>query len=309
MNELVSIIVPIYKVEAYIKKCISSILNQTYGNFELLLIDDGSPDNCGLICDEFAKKDSRIKVFHKANGGLSDARNFGLKNATGTIISFIDGDDCIDKLFLELMLQAMNNTGCEVVECHSVKFGEIVEPLPKYKNGFSVYSPKKWLTETNLRNFISCAVWNKLYRKELFKNVLFPVNRHYEDEATTYKVIYKAKKIIRLNSALYFYRQREGSITQSGLSEKEISEKILALEEKCEYFEKNNEFDIACFSYSKLAVFMVQNFQKIEKSKCTVWYSYILKIFSKTLKCASVPIKYKLYIFLFLIFNYGVNRQ
>lgn len=309
MNELISVIVPIYNIAPYIEKCITSILGQTYSNFELLLIDDGSPDNCGVICDEIAKTDNRIKVFHKPNGGLSDARNYGLKMSTGTLISFVDGDDYVDSHFLESMINVMNSENCEIVECRSIKFEDGEKPSADYKTGFSTFLPKEWLTETNLNDFISCAVWNKLYRKSLFNSISFPVNRHYEDEATTYKVVYNARKIVRLNASLYFYRQRDGSITQSEFSKKEIDDKFLALEEKCLYFETNNEFDIACFSYSKLAVFMVQNFQKIEKSKCTVWYSYILKIFSKTLKCASVPIKYKLYIFLFLIFNYGVNRQ
>lgn len=308
MNELISVIVPIYNIEPYIEKCITSILSQKYSNFELLLIDDGSPDNCGVICDEIAKTDNRIKVFHKPNGGLSDARNYGLKMSTGTLISFVDGDDYVDSHFLESMINVMNSENCEIVECRSIKFEDGEKPSADYKAGFSTFLPKEWLTETNLNDFISCAVWNKLYRKSLFNGISFPVNRHYEDEATTYKVVYNARKIVRLNASLYFYRQRDGSITQSEFSKKEIDDKFLALEEKCLYFEMNNELDISCFAYAKLAIFMIKNFHKRGNIKSKGWYAYILKIFIKIFKTAAVPIKYKAYILFFLIFPFGIYK-
>jgi len=116
-NPLISVIVPVYKIESYIEICIDSLLNQTYRNLEILLIDDGSPDSCGEICEQYAKIDPRIRVIHKLNGGLSDARNYGIKEAKGELLSFIDGDDYIDKHFYEILVSEMKRANCDVVEC------------------------------------------------------------------------------------------------------------------------------------------------------------------------------------------------
>lgn len=212
-TEKVSVIVPIYKVEKYLNKCIQSIVNQTYDNLEILLIDDGSPDNCPKICDEWAEKDKRIKVFHKKNGGLSDARNFGIIKATGTYIYFIDSDDYIH----EEMIATLYN---DIIETHSdmscvnylkvtenqenIKLvleseREILSPLEAHKLSFST---------TKFGNY----VWNKLYKKELFDNIQFPISKKMEDLAIMYLLIDKCKQICFNNVSLYFYVQREGSI-------------------------------------------------------------------------------------------------
>lgn len=310
MDEMISIIIPVYNIEPYIKTCIDSILNQTYKNLEILLVDDGSSDNCGEICDQYAVNDSRIRVLHKENGGLSDARNYGLKEAQGEIISFIDGDDYIDKQFYEIMLSQMRKNNSDIIECGCVKFCDGSTPEAVYESETKIMKPYDWLTESNLGEFVSCVVWNKLYKRSVLEGILFPVGRHYEDEATTYKAVYKANSITRINSALYFYRQREGSITQNERNIKEINEQFQSLEEKCIFFEKCNEKHIANFSYAKLGLFMISVYESRKKltGKSKDWYSYLKNIFGRILKDSAVPVKYKVYIMMFILFPAIVGK-
>lgn len=302
-TDKISVIVPVYKVEAYIEQCIDSILSQTYKNLEVILVDDGSPDCCPQICEEYALRDSRVKVVHKYNGGLSDARNFGMREATGEFISFVDSDDYIDIHMYETMMNGLHENECDIVECHCVKFCDIEKPDAIISDEVQILNSKEWLTESGLGEFISCVVWNKIYRRSLFQNIEFPVGRHYEDEATTYKVIYKAEKILRMNSAYYFYRQREGSITQLKASQRELDEKKQALEEKYLFFKEKQEVHIANFCGAKLAVFMVSSYSNRKKvaSDAGKWYSLIRNIFFQIATDFSVPFKYKIYIGTFLI--------
>lgn len=311
MNKLISIIVPVYNIEAYIKQCIESILSQTYTKFELILVDDGSPDNCGKICDEYANVDDRIKVFHKQNGGLSDARNYGLKKAKGEYISFIDGDDYIDINFYQMLIDAILSTDCDIAECYSINFEDGCTPKAIYENSTSVLSSFDWLTESSVGNFLPCVVWNKIYKKELFKNIEFPIGRHYEDEATTYKVIYRAKKIVRLNSALYFYRQRNGSITTLEKNMKEINEQYSALEDKYVYFKNKNEIKISKYAETKLAIYMtsVYGVRKKLSGEYKDWRKEIIRIIYDVLFEGIVPMKYKLYLIMFIVFPKLFNKE
>lgn len=305
MNELISIIVPVYKVEPYIRQCIESILSQTYKNLEIILIDDGSPDNCGKICDEYAAIDNRIKVIHKENGGLSEARNYGLKAARGIYVGFIDGDDYVDEAFFQMLYDAAEKENCDIAECYSVNFEDGNIPQGDYRSEQTCLSPLQWLTESNVGDFLPCVVWNKIYKKTLFDGIEFPVGRHYEDEATTYKVVYKASKIARIKSSLYFYRQRSGSITQLEKSIKEINEQYLALEEKCDFFRMKNEIKIAKFAESKLAIYMISAY-KIRKKltgEYKDWRNKIKKTFNDIYYEPSIPLKYKIYLLTFILFH------
>ena len=303
MDKLISIIVPVYKIEAYIGQCIESILSQTYKELEIILVDDGSPDNCGKICDEYALMDKRIKVIHKKNGGLSEARNYGLAEAHGEYISFIDGDDYIDKSFYQMLLEAAEKNNCDIAECHSVNFEDGKNPQSIYRKGKNCLTPFEWLTESSVGEFLPCVVWNKIYKKELFNDVTFPVGRHYEDEATTYKAVYKANRIIRINSALYFYRQRDGSITQAEKTINEINEQYMALEEKYLFFKKNNEMRIAKFAEAKLAIYMISVYWVRRKltGECQDWRKKIRNVFNDIYGESIVPLKYKIYLLLFVI--------
>ncbi len=214
MNEpLISVIVPIYKVENYLCRCVDSIINQTYKNLEIILVDDGSPDRCPKICDDYAKMDNRIKIVHKKNGGLSDARNAGIVAATGEYMSFIDSDDYVALDFIETLYNAMVSENSDIVECSIVKFYE--------DNQFDDYNDDLAITNFGTVQGLSALiaeipfhqyVWNKLYKSELVLDVPFAVGKLNEDEFWTYQIFGQAKKVTRLNKTMYYYFQRESSI-------------------------------------------------------------------------------------------------
>lgn len=211
MEPLVSVIVPIYRVEDYIRQCIESILRQTHKNLEIILVDDGSPDGCPAICDEYAKTDDRIKVIHKKNGGLSDARNAGLEIASGEYIGFVDSDDWIKPDMFEYLLQGICGYGADISYCNWIN---VHETWVDYQNEQidKVYTAETALNELffdRLKNF----AWNKLYKAELWNGVRFPAGRTFEDILTTYKLFEKAVRIAILKEPKYCYRIRQNSIT------------------------------------------------------------------------------------------------
>lgn len=212
MNVLVSVIVPVYNVENYLRECVDSILRQTYKSIEIILVDDGSSDSSGLICDKYKEKDNRIKVIHKENGGLSDARNSGFRISKGEFITFIDSDDIVSDDFIETMIKALT-VDCEVVVSGLTKFTYII---PKFDRNQSVEIQKLSNEEAlkilcNMTKFgnSACA---KLYKRQLIEKYPYPKGKLYEDLATTYKIIGEAKGIIYCSKKGYFYRQRIGSI-------------------------------------------------------------------------------------------------
>ena len=173
----ISIIVPVYKVEKQLEICIKSILSQTFSNFELILVDDGSPDNCGNICDEYQKKDNRIKVIHKENGGLSDARNVGLDIASGKYIAFVDSDDIIHPRMYEILFECINKSNSDIVQCKFKKFkslDEVKDDLDDYNGSFEKYDNKTAIMDMIDNNNINVNSWNKLYKSELFETLRFP---------------------------------------------------------------------------------------------------------------------------------------
>lgn len=210
----ISVIVPIYNVEKYLKKCIESIINQTYSNLEIILVDDGSPDNCGKICDEYQVQDSRIKVIHKKNGGLSDARNAGIKEATGEIISFIDSDDFVDLDMYEYMLNEMQKENADIVICGTKIDFENGKTRIKRAEKRKILNSKDALIELNSFKSFDMAVWNKLYKKEIIDGIFFPVGKKSEDYFVMYQYFDRAKKIIILPEAKYHYIQRANSISR-----------------------------------------------------------------------------------------------
>lgn len=218
----ISVIVPIYKVEPYLRRCVDSLLQQTCENFELILVDDGSPDNCGAICDEYAAMDDRVRVIHKPNGGLSDARNAGLEIARGEYIAFVDSDDWVAPEFLERMLEAMRETGADICECDILRtYGE--ENVQYAANASSVvYDTEKAMEELIRDGAFHQYVWNKLYRRAVIGDNLFPKGKTNEDEFWTYRVFGNAKKVVKIPDVLYFYLQRPGSIMGEGYSLKRL---------------------------------------------------------------------------------------
>lgn len=244
-EELISVIVPIYKVENYLEKCVETIVNQTYLNLEIILVDDGSPDSCGTICNKLAEKDSRIRVIHKKNGGLSDARNAGIRIATGEYFLFVDSDDFISYSMIETLYKSIKKNNADMAVCgyEKVFSNGIIE-----KRHFSVKNGEEVLTgeEATKRLLYSMepemvVAWNKLERRCLWKHMEFPVGKQHEDDFTAYRLMYKSSKIVLLNEPLYYYLQREDSIIGTGFNLKSLH-KIEAYEKACVFFkEKNRE--------------------------------------------------------------------
>ena len=211
MQDLVSIIVPIYKVEQYLERCIESIVNQTYKNIEIILVDDGSPDQCPKICDEWAKKDSRIKVVHKQNGGLSDARNAGLEIATGKYVVFIDSDDYIHLQFVEALYKTAQEQNADIVSCEYEKV--VDEKTENWTKEYLIQDIKAKQVSTDCWEETKIYAWNKLYAKELFDKIRFPYGKIHEDVGVWWELMDKAKKICKVEHVLYFYYENPAGIT------------------------------------------------------------------------------------------------
>jgi glycosyltransferase involved in cell wall biosynthesis len=218
----VSIIVPIYNVEKYLYKCIDSILDQTFSDFELLLVNDGSPDTCGEICNEYAKKDKRIKVIHKENGGLADARNAGLDIATGEYIGFVDSDDFIESDMYEKLLNAcmLNEASISMCGRYNV-FENELKPLFSF-NGIKVWNSKEAIERLLTWDNIDSSACDKLFKKDLFHNIRFPVGKYNEDIFVMTKILSKANKIVHIGVSKYYYYHRTNSITTETFSEKKM---------------------------------------------------------------------------------------
>ncbi len=223
-KDLISVIVPVYNVEKYLPQCIDSILNQTEKNLEIILVDDGSLDNSGKICDEFSKKDDRIVVIHKKNNGLSSARNAGLEIAKGNYIGFVDSDDWLDKSMYEILLKLLKENNSDISCCDFFKTANSDGSIPHIDNEII----NSYNNIESLNNFYNdlytqtVVAWNKLYKRELFKDISYPVGKIHEDEGTTYKLYYKANKITYTNRPLYYYRITPNSITTSKFNKKRL---------------------------------------------------------------------------------------
>ena len=239
-EELISIVVPIYKVEKYLSKCVDSIIKQTYKNIEIILVDDGSPDKCPEICDEYAGDDERIKVIHKKNGGLSDARNAGIEIAKGKYIAFIDSDDYIKEDFIEVLLNGLVKEQADISMCGIKKVNETNEVIERIKMpSESVITGEDAIEQLGEFPISNIVVWNKLYRIDLFKDIRYPKGKIHEDEFTTYKLLYESKKIAINKECLYYYRQNNDSIMNKKFNSKRL-DIIEALEERIEFFMKRN---------------------------------------------------------------------
>lgn len=237
-NALISIIIPVYKVEKYLEKCIQSVINQTYENLQIILVDDGSPDNCGKICDEYAKKDHRIEVIHKSNGGLSDARNKGLEIAKGEYIGFVDSDDYIEADMYEVLYNLLKQYNADVSICnfYTVSQGKI--SIKNADNGINEYNRIEILKEILLDKNIQSYAWNKLYKKELFDEIKYPIGKKYEDIGTTFYLLEKCNKVVVTGKSEYYYINRQDSIVNN-VTESTITDYIELIMQRYDYIEEN----------------------------------------------------------------------
>lgn len=253
-EQKISVIVPVYQVEEYLDRCITSILSQSYGNLEIILVDDGSGDKSGTICDEYAKLDNRIRVIHKPNGGLSSARNTALDIATGDYVGFVDGDDYVHRFMFEKLIKAAVEHSADIAVCghftekdNRITIKEpILDSLQEYtgKEALRVLIEDKWMNN---------YAWDKLYKAELFRGVRYPEGRNYEDIATTYLLFDRSKKIVQIPEYLYYYQIRSGSISSHADEKKWFTNCCQIIEsnrERYSYFFQNGEQELGKLAFA-----------------------------------------------------------
>lgn len=211
-QDLISIIVPVYNVQEYLKNCINSILNQSYKNIEIILVDDGSTDESSSICDLYVKKDNRIKVIHKENGGLSDARNMGIKSARGKYITFVDSDDYLDENYVKVLYILITENNSDIACSRMKKTDSLNDKIINKNEKINIYNSIDAIKEILYQRNIDNSAPSKLFKKDLFENILFPVGYAFEDLDTMYKLFLQANKIVSTTNNYYLYYQRQGSI-------------------------------------------------------------------------------------------------
>lgn len=270
-NEKISVVVPVYNVEPYIEKCIDSILAQTYRNMEVLLIDDGSTDNCGKICDKYAKLDSRVIVHHKENEGLSEARNVGVRLASGTYIAFVDSDDYIEPDMLAVMHQRLQQDKSDLAICNfvcvdtdGVLVPELNSELPIKDEVISGEEAFERLAEEKYWYYVTA--WNKLYRKEFLDGISFPKGKLHEDEFIAHYVLDRCGSVSCVSKTLYRYVQRENSITKQTFSARRL-DGVEAFCERIEYARKKKNRRVVTASFAKAGTLLVEGYRRLGKEK------------------------------------------
>lgn len=315
---LISVIVPVYNVENYLARCVDSILNQTLTDFEVILVDDGSTDRSGTVCDEYAAMDVRIKVIHKTNGGLSDARNVGLDNAAGSYISFIDSDDWVSPDYLGYLYSLIRKYDADVVSAdyvvvcgNSAQFNSLRNE--KVLNGSSNIL-QFYMKQDAIHRKNDFPVWIKLYKRTVFDNMRFPAGKIYEDNITNFKILKKCTRYVKSTKVVYAYFQRSQSITKHKLSARHLalldaSKEMLSLAESDKKVARLCRRKIAMSYFSLLALYvrfgtdlpeekimeLVREYRKIKKMYLLTEHSVKIHIAS-FLFCTDIQLCRKLYL-------------
>ncbi len=264
-NEKISVVIPVYKVEKYLKKCVDSVRNQTYENLEIILVDDGSPDNCGKMCDDLAKEDTRIKAIHKTNGGLSDARNAGIDIATGEFIMFVDSDDMMELTACEKLITEIKSKKAQMVIGNYIYVNDDGTPWNK-----EVFSKEKYKNfKLSIKDYrdsffvMNSAVWNKIYRLDFIRenNMKFIVGIPGEDAPFTTLYFIKAKDVYYIDDIVYKYRQRGDTTSISNNCDLKYFKGIsTAYKHIYNNFNDNKELGFYRFFYAKSMTYMLYKF-------------------------------------------------
>lgn len=274
---MITIVVPVYNVEKYLSRCVDSILEQTYTDFELLLVDDGSPDNCGEICDEYAKKDSRIFVVHQNNGGLSAARNTGIdwfyKQNRSDYIAFVDSDDWLHPDYLKILMNGVTENDVKISVCN---YKRVTTEIPHQNYDdieYEITSPEDFLVNHSWQyNY----AWGKLYHKSMFDDVRYPVGKNFEDTFTTYKALHKCEKIAYTDLQLYYYLRNEQGISRSPWKPSEL---VIfdAMQEQMQFYKEKNlqkafdkEFQLFVHHHAYQIVRIKENKEDLKRNKATL---------------------------------------
>ena len=249
----ISVIVPVYRVESYLRPCVDGILAQTYPDFELILIDDGSPDRCGEICDEYAAMDSRVRVIHQSNNGLSAARNAGLDIMRGEYVAFVDSDDCVHPKYLETLLTAIQTYSAQVSQCQMVEFEDHDAPPTEAsaaKEALCISGREVVRHIYERAAGFSVCVWGRLYEAALFTSLRFPVGKIHEDQAVTPRALFCAARVAVTYVPLYYYRLRDGSITHSTFSARRYDD-LEAIDTCIRFFQEHADTELASLAEAR----------------------------------------------------------
>ncbi len=317
-NDLISVIIPVYNAEKYVEKSVKSVIEQTYKNLEIIIVDDGSLDKSREICEKLAIEDKRIKLIHKENGGASDARNYGLSNSSGKYICFVDSDDYASADFVEKLYDALNKEDADISACnyYTVEVDGTLNSREKVK------TKKNYSNIEALQDMFSCereldvVLWNKLFKKELFtqNNVVFPVGEMYEDAFTIYKLFYYSKKITLIPDKLYYYLQTENSVMRRKFNEKKLG-LLRCLKETKEFLDNNDceelipYYNVYSFSLKRSLInnmilddYDINEIMKLRKELKSELRKVLLSKYIDTkmkIKISILSINYKLFLKLF----------
>lgn len=308
MQDLITVIIPVYMVEAYLDRCVKSIVNQTYKNLEIILVDDGSKDNCPALCNCWEQKDNRIRVIHRENGGLSAARNSGIDVARGEYLAFVDSDDFVSEKFIEELYQACKQTGSQIAQCRyeyvdgdvMTKDKEVVtEPM-------EVFSGKEMIKGMSWRDgAYNVVAWNKLYHKSVFEGVRYPEGRIHEDEATTHKLFYKAEKVAFVYCFLYGYYTGGTSITRDKFSIKRLDWEW-AVRNRLTFLKERQETEILIPMYKIYMDGTIDLYYKVweilqDKEKANELKAQLKSTYKELKKYGGTPLKTRIGYGIFLI--------
>lgn len=302
-HPLISIIIPIYKVEVYLDECIQSVLNQTYQNLEIILVDDGSPDRCGEICDTYAEKDSRIKVIHQINAGQSAARNAGLELCSGKYLFFLDADDYIRNDAIEVLLESITQSGADMVCSMPCVF--LDGTLPQNESIVQhVY--RCYCTEEAICHYVKSdwGPWGKLYRYEVHENIMFPTGRIYEDEAIMIDLLERCQIVCDIDDKVYFYRKRDNSTTSTGYSIKRM-DWFYSWERNVEIAQKRHK-DAFGFCLAKawmVVLYNIGNMFRMDSLPQEIYYlnAFIDRYKEAIIKCRNISFTRKLRLIILLL--------
>lgn len=301
MNDLISVIVPIYNVEKYLKECVDSIINQNYTNIEILLIDDGSTDNSGNLADGYKLNDNRVIVFHKKNGGLSDARNYGIKCSKGKYLCFVDSDDVLASDYLSSMYENIIKYKTSISACGMCHlYSNGIKKEYNFQGIDKLFQGDEAQIYLNVLGYYNVSCCNKLFDRKLFKNEIFPVGKKSEDWFIMYKLIEHSKSIYYNSDSKYYYRQRDGSITKNTSANLDAIE---AAKNVYNYF-INNDKVIPYASQSLIfSIIGVYNYELYKNIKSKKKYNKEINMAKKKVTYSKLSFSRKIQLFLFLYFR------
>ncbi len=309
MSELISVIIPVYKVEDYLEKCVESVINQTYSNLEIILVDDGSPDCCGEICDKYAEKDRRIKVIHKENGGLSDARNAGMKIATGEYFAFIDSDDWVESGYFDALYRLLKDNDADLSAISLCSVNEEGKEIGRHCDGETHLLDDTVAMENMFhRDGLPWCAQAKLYKRSLFDGITYPRGILMEDKATTYKIFARCKTIVYSDIPLYKYLVRQGSIMRSSFSPEGL--RTFDIQEELNSFIEQNYPDSAAVTHAytvRVAILMLCKMSAAgyeDEEKSEKFFGYMKKYKKEFCSASFIDKRFKAVGYVF----YGLRR-